>query len=57
MEKICANCKNWDNGTCTVKYGFSATHSGHRCDEVMIPASDSEDGKAVMFFKEDKEEE
>lgn len=57
MEKICANCENWDNGICIVKYGYNITHPRQRCDEVSIPASDTPDGKTVMFFnpKEDEE--
>lgn len=57
MEKICANCANWDNGICTVKYGYNITHPGQRCDEVLMPASDTPDGKTVMFFKPKEEEE
>ena len=55
MEKICANCKNWDNGVCTVKYGYNITDQGQRCDEVSIPASDTLDGKTVMFFRPNEE--
>lgn len=55
MEKICKNCKNWQNGICTVKYIYNNTDEYHKCDEISIPAKATDDGKPVMFFNPNTE--
>lgn len=44
IEKICKNCKHWDNGECEVKYFNKRTHPYQRCNEVALTARESLDG-------------
>lgn len=45
------NCKNYENGKCTVKYYVQETSPYHECDEVMLSADFEPDGKiAEMVF-------
>lgn len=52
---ICMNCKNYENGKCTVKYYIQETSPYHECDEVMLSADIEPDGKTIMFYEERKE--
>lgn len=52
---LCAHCKNYESGKCTVKYYVQETSPYHQCDEVMFSANEAPDGKAVMFYETKKD--